>query len=806
MSFIFSSNAIKRTCIINLLNGIPQYQIDKDKCKNGIKDDGLKFTSQYCGIHFNHLDWKTKKYIEVWGISDGIINDGVRLSVLRLYNPDNLKPSKSLQYWKNIHLPDIKVLVTDGDVATRGTACYSHNDPHMRTFDKKYINAYYKKCYSNILCNCGVAARSGNSLFVANFCETIYESRKRVNRYVINRHCDDQNLIVTESGSSYTVILPTGTKITFSHGRISNFYGINGINIIPSVLDKGFTTGLCGKYNGDIKDDLTPRNSVLPADVKTFAESWQVKGPTHDDTLFNPDGKLKDPVYHGQQYCNCKVPNDVYPHGEAIFTCDWTKATETCRQATTKSSVFTASCTNKALRNKRGASLNDQLKREKRGSDLIEDDEKPPMFIMTEEQGDQGIASGSDTWLRATIDNFANACKQEALRTEIFSKTNSTNSTGSEKSILSIIEETTCPGNCSGNGICSEGECHCSTSYSGDDCSTDNNKPPLLETDAFEGECDSSKKACRKFIIPGYDFARNSLACKFVPFSVKRKANTTIITKGESFINSGTYKSSFFMLCELPATRSKRSVDFAIVATGFHISISNNGKDFTDQLSMLVYDSLCYSCNSTTFECKELITCPKKAGNVEEKKNVALYIGIAIGGVAGGVILAIVVIKMIKQLTKSFNLCDSNLDEGWYKITSCAGEKMPTQCTSDGFKCGTTFPIWLSNKNTNGESIYPANKQTVNRTCCMASYDGDCCIDEIQIMIKNCGCYYVYYLRPPLKCISAYCFGHRQAECDSHLNESNDTEDDNSDEDKSETEDPVQISQSILQPIPNGSK
>lgn len=111
MLFIFSSDDIKRTCIINLLNGIPQYQIDKDECKNGIKDDGLKFTSKYCGIHFNHLDWKTKKYIEVWGISDGMINIGNRFSVLRLYNPDNLKPSKSLQYWTNIHLPDIKVII-----------------------------------------------------------------------------------------------------------------------------------------------------------------------------------------------------------------------------------------------------------------------------------------------------------------------------------------------------------------------------------------------------------------------------------------------------------------------------------------------------------------------------------------------------------------------------------------------------------------------------------------------------------------------------------------------------------------------
>ncbi|CAC5392582.1 unnamed protein product [Mytilus coruscus] len=559
------------------------------------------------------------------------------------------------------------------------------------------VNAYYKKCYNTVLCNCGVAARSGNSLFVANFCETTYKSQRKVNRYVINRLCDDQKLVVTESGNSYTIILPTGTKITFSHGKISNFYGINGINIIPSALDKGFTTGLCGKYNGNRKDDLTPRNLMVPADPKSFAQSWQVKGDTQEDTLFSLDGKLKDPVYHGQQYCNCRVETK-FPHGKPLLNCDWTKATELCRSTTTKSSVYTASCTHKVLRNKRETLTNDQLRRENRDTELSDDDEKPPVFTMTEEQGSPGIvrqsekilfsidtaflnafiytqrmilfmvmkatlsiiptetwqngwtedtarkhctekfrsapafgpcsehvpsvesssyidscildirASGSDTWLRATIDNFASACKQEAIRTEIFSITNSTNSTGAEKSILSIIEETTCPGNCSGHGICSEGECHCYTSFSGDDCSTDKNKPPLLEKAAFEGECDSSKKACRKFIIPGYDFFRNSLACKFIPFSVKKGENATVTIEGESFINSGIYRSSFFMLCELPAARSKRSIDIEVVATGFHISISNNGKDFTDQLSMLIYDSLCYSCNSTTFECDELIT------------------------------------------------------------------------------------------------------------------------------------------------------------------------------------------------------
>lgn len=39
---------------------------------------------------------------------------------------------------------------------------------------------------------------------------------------------------------------------------------------------------------------------------------------------------------------------------------------------------------------------------------------------------------------------------------EMLTVVNSTNMTGVDKPILSIIEESTCPENCSDNGICSD--------------------------------------------------------------------------------------------------------------------------------------------------------------------------------------------------------------------------------------------------------------------------------------------------------------------------------------------------------------
>lgn len=58
------------------------------------------------------------------------------------------------------------------------------------------------------MCNCGVAVRSGDSLFVTNFCETeLTNGERRTNNYIIQRLCDDQNLIVEETGDKFKVVI-----------------------------------------------------------------------------------------------------------------------------------------------------------------------------------------------------------------------------------------------------------------------------------------------------------------------------------------------------------------------------------------------------------------------------------------------------------------------------------------------------------------------------------------------------------------------------------------------------------------------
>lgn len=58
------------------------------------------------------------------------------------------------------------------------------------------------------------------------------------------------------------------------------------------------------------------------------------------------------------------------------------------------------------------------------------------------------------------------------------------------------------------------------------------------------------------------------------------------------------------------------------------------------------------------------------------------------------------------------------------------------------------------------EAVYPAaGDPPVTRTAYSSTFDGNCKASTMQVQIKRCNGFYVYYLKPTQKCPSAYCFG-----------------------------------------------
>ena len=96
-------------------------------------------------------------------------------------------------------------------------------------------------------------------------------------------------------------------------------------------------------------------------------------------------------------------------------------------------------------------------------------------------------------------------------------------------------------------------------------------------------------------------------------------------------------------------------------------------------------------------------------------------------------------------------LCDRGLQSGWYRFTSDVGGMMP-EMTVPEYHCGTHDPIWL-----NGRHPTVAEGNVV-RQVCINSFGVDC-DDSFDINVKNCGDYYVYYLRRTRYCAVAYCAG-----------------------------------------------
>ncbi|XP_022794364.1 uromodulin-like isoform X2 [Stylophora pistillata] len=92
--------------------------------------------------------------------------------------------------------------------------------------------------------------------------------------------------------------------------------------------------------------------------------------------------------------------------------------------------------------------------------------------------------------------------------------------------------------------------------------------------------------------------------------------------------------------------------------------------------------------------------------------------------------------------------CDDKLPMGWYRFVGAAGNKMATTCVSE-FRCGTYWSGWLS-------GVHPTvGDGDVSRTVCFRR--GSCCRYSTQIVVKNCGSYYIYKLSATPRCDMRYC-------------------------------------------------
>lgn len=95
---------------------------------------------------------------------------------------------------------------------------------------------------------------------------------------------------------------------------------------------------------------------------------------------------------------------------------------------------------------------------------------------------------------------------------------------------------------------------------------------------------------------------------------------------------------------------------------------------------------------------------------------------------------------------------DLEEEEAWYRFTGEAGTRMAKKCVPVG-RCGTNAPGWL-----NGTHPEDEDEGVVNRTVCF-HWKNDCCHWKTAVKVRNCGGFYLYYLKrdPWGGCSYRYC-------------------------------------------------
>ena len=73
--------------------------------------------------------------------------------------------------------------------------------------------------------------------------------------------------------------MPSGASVEGRYECYSPLNCVLHIYVYPLIEDKDHSLGLCGNYNGNIADELTPRNSMTVVDTNTeepviFVASW----------------------------------------------------------------------------------------------------------------------------------------------------------------------------------------------------------------------------------------------------------------------------------------------------------------------------------------------------------------------------------------------------------------------------------------------------------------------------------------------------------------------------------------------------
>ncbi|XP_052085191.1 serine-rich adhesin for platelets-like [Mytilus californianus] len=507
----------------------------------------------------------------------------------------------------------------DKDSTMTGRLCQVYNDPHFRTFDGKvyyymevgefvlyrnskgpyWVHSLFTNCgfgWEGSSCLCGVAIKSRNSLFVLRTCEKVSRdsSFPLKSPHSEVRSCDDNDLSIDISYNTYTC-MEKNIPLPTEEMEIDD--------ILPGDDDRN--EGQMDSSDGRrLRDQLIQITVIDTPDEQLFIED-----PTFLSLdvgiIIDNENTTNDNAT--DRYCVCERQAPGY-NGDLdsynIVQCNLTESTETCSSAMPTvnddsiGSLVTPCISTSYSRKKRSVNTGHKIVR--RSTSDTDDvlDVKPLQYDddvnssnnftrsfrngWTEEKANQtcyelikdqiptdllenGIILSEEeyiescvedikltadtTFAKDTVSAMQTYTLMEVLRNETMAMAEKDNST---QTVLEYITSLLCTNNCSGNGNCTKG------------------------------------------------------FSKIHHLTVNGDSKTyadPVMVKAE-------YRTAFMVSVTLSRNRKKRSTLNTGMAEGYELRLSNDGIEFSDPVSIIIYDEECYDCNASSISCVVVASCP----------------------------------------------------------------------------------------------------------------------------------------------------------------------------------------------------
>ncbi|XP_035829885.1 uncharacterized protein LOC106014199 isoform X2 [Aplysia californica] len=139
------------------------------------------------------------------------------------------------------------------------------------------------------------------------------------------------------------------------------------------------------------------------------------------------------------------------------------------------------------------------------------------------------------------------------------------------------VTNNVCPLDCSGHGVCSEGQCNCEDDWLGFDCSIPFLEPPILISIDGGSKCDKRQRPCEVIEIYGLNFADSPL------LTCHLKSRTDDLDRNIT----AEYITSTLVRCPFSEDGE------------YDVSVSNNGQSMSNTLMYICFDSVCDNCTTS---------------------------------------------------------------------------------------------------------------------------------------------------------------------------------------------------------------